>query len=195
MLCPSKISSAAHADFTKIIFQPGSTASLIENMSKDKIDQAFNNVRRKGFGWQHYTIYKDVPIRYEGNVVFSRANRTYRELTFQYTYESQNTAESSVSVSGDINLTISGKIKQINGSLNGKIRKEIGEKTKLVIDEQIRTTFLIPPYTKLTVQLKGEARLNNGVAKYFFLGMRFKKGTWEIIDKVTEYYDYYEETI
>ena len=195
LLCPSTISSAAHADFTRITFQPGSTASLIEDMSKERINQAYDSVKRKGFGWQHYTIYKDVPLRYEGNVVFSKANRTSRELSFQYTYEVENTAETSVSVSGDISLTLSGKIKQINGSLNGKIRKEIGEKTRIVIDEQIRTTFLIPAYTKLTVQLKGEARLNNGVAKYYFLGMRFKKGTWEIIDKVTEYYDYYEETV
>lgn len=187
--------AATHADFTKIIFLHDSNACLIENMPKDIIDSSYKKLKRKVLGWNVVTIVKDELIKYEGDVVFSKANRTAREMSFNYSYEVENSFESSVSVSGDISISVSGKIKQITGALNGKIRKEIGEKTKNVVTESTRTVLVIPAKTKLTVQLKGYARLNNGVARFFLFGIGIKKGTWEIIDKVTEYYDYYEEKI
>ncbi len=167
----------------------------MEDMPSQVVNEAYKKIKRKVFGWNVSTIIKDERIKYEGDVVFSKANRTARELTFNYSYEVENSSETSVSVSGDISISISGKVQSITGSLNGKIRKEIGEKTKTVMTESTRTVLVVPAHTKLTVQLKGYARLNNGVARYYFLGIGIKKGTWEIIDKITEYYDYYEEKI
>ena len=172
-----------------------SLASLIEDMPKNKIDSAYKKLKRKAFGWNIYTIVKDEMIKYEGDVLFSRANNTSQQLSFTYTFEKTDSIESSVSVSGDLSVSVSGKIKSITGSLNGKIRKEIGEKTRCTTVETTRTTLIIPPKTKLTVQIKGWARLNNGVARNHLFGVTIKKGTWEIIDVVTEYYDYYEESI
>ena len=195
LLCPFVCKAASHAEFTKIIFIHNSNACLMEDMPKSVVDSAYKKVKRKLFGWNVQTIIKDEKIKYEGDVVFSKTNRTSRELTFNYSYEVENSFETSVSVSGDISISASGKVKGITGTLNGKIRKEIGEKTKTVMSESTRTVLVIPAHTKLTVQLKGFARLNNGVAKYYLFGIGIKKGTWEIIDKMTEYYDYYEEKI
>ena len=55
--------------------------------------------------------------------------------------------------------------------------------------------IVVAPKTKLTVSIRGEARLNNGVCRYHILGIGFNKGEWEYIDVVNEYYDYYEETV
>lgn len=195
LLIPFKVEAASHADFTKITFKYGSLAQLIEDMPKSKINNAYKKLKRKAFGWNTYIIIKDEIINFEGDVVFSKANNTKQELAFTYTYEVEDSSETSVSVSGDLSISASGKIKQITGALNGKIRKEIGEKTKMTVTESTRTTIHISPKTKITVQLKGTARLNNGVARYHFFGITTKKGTWEIIDVITEYYDYYEESI
>ena len=194
-MVPTKVQASSHADFQKLIFDEDSLASLIEDMPQEKIQKAYKSMKRRVFGWNYATIIKNEAIKYEGDIVFSKANNTNRELSFTYNYETENTFETSVSVTGELSISISGKIKAINGTLNGKIRKEIGEKTHKKMTESTRTTLVVPPSTKLTVQIKGDARLSNGVARYHFLGIGFKKGTWEIIDVITEYYDYYEESI
>ena len=109
--------------------------------------------------------------------------------------EEENFVESSVSVQGDLGIDISGKVKVVSVGLNGKIRKEIGSKNQHTTIETLRTTLIIPPHRKLTVITKGEAYINSGVACYYFLGIRFKKGAWEYIDVISEYYDYYETAI
>lgn len=191
---PLKI-HAAHPEFQKLIFNENSICQLIEEMPESKIEDAYKKVKRKVFGWSVRKITSDEPITFIGQTVFSRANNTANELVFAHTYELESTSETSVSVTGDISLDVSGKIKVVNLGLDASVRKEIGEKSRKTISETTKTTLVIPPKTKLSVVLKGKARLNNGVAFYHFLGIRFKKGTWEYIDKITEYYDYYEERL
>lgn len=186
---------AAHPEFQKIIFNVGSQAELIENMAQDKIDNAYKKIKRRVFGWSVAKIISNEKVTYVGQTVFSRANNTSNELVFAHTYEMESTSETSVSVTGDISLEVSGKIKSVNAGLDASVRKEIGEKSRKSIVETTKTTLVIAPKTKLSVVLKGKARLNNGAAYYHFLGIRFKKGTWEYIDKITEYYDYYEERL
>ena len=76
-----------------------------------------------------------------------------------------------------------------------KIRNEIGTKSQKTTSETLRTTLVIPAHRKLTVVTKGEAYINSGVACYYFLGIRFKKGAWEYLDVISEYYDYYETSL
>lgn len=194
LITPFRI-HAAHPEFQKIIFNPNSISELIEDMPQNKIDAAYKNVKRRVFGWSVAKIIADESVTYIGQTVFSRANNTSNELVFAHTYEVENTSETSVSVTGDISIDVSGKIKSVNAGLDASVRKEIGEKSRKSVVETTKTTLIIAPKTKLSVVLKGKARLNNGVAYYHFLGIRFKKGTWEYIDIVTEFYDYYEERI
>lgn len=186
---------AAHPEFQKIIFNKNSISDLIEDMPQSKIDKAYENVKRKVFGWSVAKITSDETVSYIGQTVFSRANNTSNELVFAHTYEVEDTCETSVSVTGDISIEVSGKVKSVNAGLDASVRKEIGEKSRKSIVETTKTTLIIAPRTKLSVVLKGKARLNNGVAYYHFLGIRFRKGTWEYIDIITEYYDYYEENL
>ena len=136
-----------------------------------------------------------VKIDYVGDTVFAKANNTSNTLSFIHTFEVEDVLETSVSVSGDIHLDVGIKGKKVTTAVDSRIRGEIGRKTKKTTTETLKTTIIIPANTKVTVTIKGKARLNNGVAKYFFLGIGTKKGTWEYIDIINEYYDYYEEAI
>ena len=51
------------------------------------------------------------------------------------------------------------------------------------------------PYTKLTLMVRGDCVVSNGVGKYYVFGIPFSKGTWEYIDFVTEYYEFFEEKL
>ena len=189
-LVPISVSASSHPEFEQIIFRYDSAASLIEDMPDEKIDSAYKKVRRRVFGWSIVSLIEDETVLYVGDTVFSKANNTSNPLTFTHTFEVVNVLETSVSVSKSLEGSISYKGKKVSGNF-----KEIGEKTKEQVSETTKTNIYIPSKTKLSITIKGTAMLNNGVTKYFILGIPFKKGTWEYIDVITEYYDYYEEKI
>lgn len=192
---PVIVEASSHPEFDEIIFLYDSAASLIEDMPEKKIESAYKKVKRKAFGWSVLSIIEDENIKYVGDTVFSKANNTSNALTFTHTFEVINVLETSVSVSKSLESSFSYKDKKISGNVNAAIRKEIGEKTKEQVSETTKTNIYIPSKTKLSITIKGTAVLNNGVTKYYFLGIPLKKGTWEYIDVMTEYYDYYEEKI
>lgn len=195
LIVPIKVGAVGHPDFQEIILPNHSFAKLLEDYSDSELKQEYKLVKRKAFGWSIKQFNDDVKAKFVGNTVFAKANNTDQELSFVYTFEEEKFVESSVNVEGDLSIDISGKVKVVSGGLNGKIRKEIGSKNQHTTIETLRTTLIIPPHRKLTVITKGEAYINSGVACYYFLGIRFKKGAWEYVDVISEYYDYYETTI
>ena len=192
---PTKVKAAGHQDFQEIILPNYSFAKLLDEYTNDELYNEYKKVKKKVFGWSIKQINDDIKVKFVGNTIFSKANNTNQELSFVYTFEEEKFVESSVSVEGDLGIDVSGKVKTVSGGLDGKIRKQIGSKTQNTTLETTRTTLNIPAKRKLTIVTKGEAYLNTGVACYYFLGIRFKKGAWEYIDVISEYYDYYEETL
>lgn len=189
------VKANSHPEFQEIILPQIGSAQLIEDMSSSQLKNAYKKVKRRFMGWNVYTIVHDVKIDYVGDTVFAKANNTSNTLSFVHTFEVEDVVETSVSVSGDIHLDVGIKGKKVTTAVDSRIRAEIGRKTKKTTTETLKTTIIIPANTKVTVTIKGKARLNNGVGKYFFLGIGTKKGTWEYIDVINEYYDYYEEAI
>jgi hypothetical protein len=45
------------------------------------------------------------------------------------------------------------------------------------------------------MRVTGNAELSNGVSRYYFFGIQFKKGEWEYIDVIDECYELIEEKI
>ncbi len=189
------VKAESHPDFKEITFPYGEMGSLIEDMDEQFINTAYKKVKRKLFGWNISKITIDDRINFVGDTVFSKANNTNYPLNFTHSFEIENKMESSVSVSGDIGISFNAKGKILSGGLEAVVRKEVEKKEIQTIVETTRASLYIPSKTKLSITIKGTAVLNNGVAKYYFLGIGFKKGTWEYIDVLTEFYDYYEEEI
>ncbi len=189
------IKANSHPEFQEIILPYVGNAQLIEDMSQSQIKNAYKKVKRRFMGWNVYAIVRDIKVDYVGDTVFAKANNTSNTLSFVHTFEVEDSLETSVSVSGDIHLDVGIKGKKVTTAVDSRVRAEIGRKTKKTTTETLKTTIVIPANTKVTVTIKGTARLNNGVAKYFFFGIGTKKGTWEYIDIINEYYDYYEEAI
>ena len=192
---PKIVSASSHPDFKRIIFPYETTAQLIEDMEQFRIDNAYKKIKRKVFGWGVCGIIYDENVKYIGDTVFSKANNTTNTLTFIYEYQVDKEVETSISVTGDLGISGNAKNAKLSGGLEAAVRATIGKKTKYSVNEMTRTTLIIPKKSKISVIIKGDAVLNNGVARYFFFGIPFKKGTWEYIEVQTEYYDYYEEKI
>ncbi len=188
-------SVAGHTNFQEIKIPNGSASKLISEMSDVVINAAYDKVKHRLFGWSVSSIVTDQKVTYKGDTVFSKKNNTSQYLNYIYRTESESSVTTSISASASLAGKGSGKIKGVTASLDASIRGEIGKKTYVSRSEETEIKIVVPPYKKLTICIRGEARLNNGVCKYYFLGIRMKKGEWEYIDIINEYYDYYEENI
>lgn len=187
--------STGHPEFQEIRIPVGSDAKLISNMDKETINKAYGKIKRKFWGWGVEVIVNNQKVEYKGDTVFAKKNNTTQTLKYIYFHRKEESVTTSVSASASLAGKASGKIKAVTTSLDNSIRGEIGKKTEASRMESMEITIIVPPKKKLTVCIRGEARLNNGVCRYYVLGIGFKKGEWEYIDVVNEYYDYYEENI
>lgn len=186
---------AGHPEFQEIKIPKSSQAKLINDMDQKVIDSAYQDLKKSFWGWSVNVIVNNQIVQYTGDTVFAKKNNTSQYLNYTYYCEEEESVTTSISASASLAGKASGKIKAVSATLDNEIRGEIGKKTYVSKLESTKIFINVPPRKKLTITIRGEARLNNGVCKYYILGIAFKKGEWEYIDVVNEYYDYYEETI
>ena len=53
--------------------------------------------------------------------------------------------------------------------------------------------IVIQPNKKVTLRIVGDARITNGVSKYYLFGICFKKGAFEIVEIQSTIYELLEE--
>lgn len=198
-VCSSRITNAysetGHEDFKKITLF--SEAKLLKEIWNKDIDKKLDEIPWMFFGWGTKYFCLNEKIEFEGDIIFSRSNKTDQVVTIDYYIQEAETTETSVAVKGTVSTKITGKIKKINMDISGSGDLTISKTNTNSYESSTKTSFKIvmKPYTKVTLQIKGTGRLTNGVSKYRFLGIVFNKGAWERIDVETMYYELKEEVI
>ena len=186
-------SETGHNDFKKIITLEG--AKLLNEISYQEIEKKMSEINFKLFGWStRYFCYEE-KINFEGDVIFSRSNKTDQTITIDYYLQEKETCETSLNIKGSVSTKVTGDIKKINTEVNVNGDITISKENTEKYESDTKTSFkiVLKPYTKVTLQIKGKGRLTNGVSKYRFLGITFDKGSWERIDVETIYYELVEE--
>ena len=192
----SGIRNTGHSDVIELGFVDEHLGyEVLNQMSEEELNQAYKKVKRKAFGWNTTTINYAVPIWYISDVVFSKSNNTNQTFEFTYNTKYSTTAELELSASGTIATKVSGKIKAISASVNLDVEGEVTKVTKDYYEEKTNFTVVLNPKHKISLLVRGDAFLSTGVGKYFLFGISMKKGTWEYIDFVTEYYEILEEEL
>lgn len=188
-----KAGSTGHSEFEQITFPTGNETRLLVDMSDEEKESAIKKVKWKFVGWSTYNINTRSPAYYVGKTIFSRGNKTENVIEFDYNMKVGRTITNSVSVSGDLSAKVSGKIKKITLGIDFKADGD-WEKTEKTTEEE-KTSFkvVIKPNRKVSLLIKGFAEVTTGGSKFFILGIPFKKGNFEFIDVVTEYYELCEE--
>lgn len=185
-----------HDDFTKIKFVDGEHR-LINDYTGSEIKKLYNKVNRKAFGWVTNYLEVDEKIDYDGLIIFSRSNKTTKNMSFEYYIKETTTVKTDVKVKGSVSGKISGTIKKINTTLSGELEGEVekADSHSDTTDSKTTINIVIYPKSKVTMIQTGEAYLTSGVSKYYFFGITFKKGIWERIDVTTMYYELREEIL
>jgi hypothetical protein len=194
--CQVSAKDTGHSAFEEIIFPQYSTSKLLVDMMYHEKEVAHERLKEKKFiGWTILTMNKNADAVYIAETIFSRSNATQTPYEFNYLLREGDTIETSVSADGSIASKNKGKIKSLEAALDVLIRGQIGKKSTITRSEETRIKVNIEPNTKISMKIKGEAKVSNGVGKYYFFGIRFKSGEWEYIDVITRYYELSEEKI
>lgn len=183
-----------HPDLTEIAFKE--KGKLLVNMTNSELDKAYEAMGRRCFwGWKHYymNIYSEAD--YVGKVIFAKINRTSDPIKIDYGLKETDYIERSIKTVGSISGTFAAKIKLIDSKLQSEYRREATQKSATTKVEDSSFSVVIKPYSRLVYRITGEALVTNGVSKYYVLGVRTKKGSWEYVDIITTYYELYEEDL
>ena len=185
-----------HDDFTSITFVEGEHR-LINDYTNSEVKNLYKKVNKKAFGWVTHYLLMDEKVNYDGLVIFSRSNKTSKNMNFEYYLKETLTTKTDVKISGSVSGKIAGTIKKINTTLSGEVKGEVENTNSKTDTTDSKTTIniVIYPKTKITMIQTGEAYITSGVSKYYFFGMTFKKGIWERIDVSTMYYELREEQV
>lgn len=183
-----------HDEFTSIKFLYNPEMKLIVDMTENERMTLLNHVKRKAFGWSTYTNYRKYEIEYEAGTIFSRSNSTNQVIEFHYSTATSDKTTKTSELSGTLGMKFSGKFNKITASLDSSIRGEIGKKNESTFKEEMEFKVKIEPGKKVSLIVKGLAKLSSGASKYYLFGISTKKEIWEYIDVVNEYYELAEES-
>lgn len=176
-------------------FQLPSGRRILINYTENEINKKYDDVSKGFFGTQIAYFDKYIPAKYTSKVIFSRSNKTRESYVFTYNLEEVHYEMVSVTVKGNISAKgiMKSKLKSFEGSVQGDLsityEKEVYDKTT----ENKQMKVNIHPNKKVTLRIVGDARITNGVSKYYFLGMCFKKGAFEIVEVKSTVYELIEE--
>ena len=187
-------SVTGHEDFKKITFvEEGSR--LLNEYNRSEIEKSYDSMKPSVFGWQ--TVYYNIneEAYYEGVTIFSRSNKSNSAIEFDYILNETEVTEKSVTVKGTVSAKITGTIKKINMAFTGE-----GQYSNTVDNSSSSSTkttlkFNIQPNCRLSLIVTGQCYVTTGVSRYKFLGITFKKGSWENIEVETIIYELREEEI
>lgn len=197
MLVSNKVkaySETGHEDFKKIIFVD-SRCKLLNEYGSDEIDKSIKSLGTNVFGWRTRYFNLNQKAYYEGITIFSRSNKSSEAIKFDYVLNETQVTETSVTVKGSVSTKITGTVKKVALTFNGEGEyiKEVGN--SYTSSAKTSITFNINPNKKLSLVVSGECYVTTAVSRYKFLGITFKKGSWENIEVETIIYEIKEENI
>ncbi len=184
-------STTGHEQFEEFIVPKG--RRILISYTDYEIKRKYKDVPFALFGSESTYFDKYIPIEYKSTVIFSRSNKTRESYTFAYNLESVKYEKISVAIKGSINVKAAVKIKKVDVSGGGDVSISYTKDTSETITESGKLNIVIYPNKKMTLRIVGEARVSNGVSKYYVFGICMKKGAFEIVEITSTIYELLEE--
>lgn len=166
---------------------------ILISYTDGEIERKYKEVPKGFFGTKEVYFDKYIPVKYTSTVIFSRSNKTRETYVFSYDLETVNYNKVSVSVKGNISAKGVFKLKKAEITGSGDLTISHTSDSYNETTESGKMNVVIHPNKKVTLRIVGEARITNGVSKYYFLGICFKKGAFEIVEVTSIIYELKEE--
>ncbi len=162
---------------------------LLDSYSNADYDKYYDKISKKRFwGWRTYEVYKTEEVYFTKDTLWVIENEGFSNITETFTFNSESSVKKQYNVSGTLGLKGSGDTMGIKLGLEEELSYSITATTDSSIEQEFTIKVIVDPNTKLFVEIKGEGKVSNGVAKYFRFWRAVKKGGWEVFLVTTEYY-------
>ena len=166
---------------------------ILITYSDSEIEKQYQRVSKCFFGTREAYFDKYIPVKYKSTVIFSRSNKTRESYVFSYDLETVKYKNVSVKVTGNLSAKAVFKTKKVEVQAEGDISMSYATETYVKTTESGSMNIVIQPNKKVTLRIVGDARITNGVSKYYLFGICFKKGAFEIVEIQSTIYELLEE--
>ena len=169
---------------------------FLDSYTEDMYEEYYDMIPKKHFwGWSILTAYKTEKVTYTKETLWVIHNEGFTSIDQTFKFSSEDSVKKQYNVSGNLGLEGSGNAMGIKLGLDEKLSYSITAVTNTSIEEELELKIKVDPNTKLFIEIKGEGKVSNGVAKYYRFWRTVKKGGWEVFLVTTEYYSIRKEVI
>lgn len=168
---------------------------LLEEYEEIDLEKYYPNLESKFFGWSSHIIQEDMDVVFISETLFSYSNQSNETITYKYTYSSDVDISDSIAVTGDISTSAKTKVKIFDLKFDSSIKSRMDYKSSESISEKWNLDIDIPPFKKISLKIKGEGKVSNGVSRLYIFYIPIKKGGWEVLDVTKTYYWLEEEYV
>lgn len=194
-LFQQKVFANDYLTYQEIIFD-NNGAMLLEDFSKTKMDQYYEKMHRLRFwGWTTYVAYENESLTFLKETLFVIVNEGDTAIVQTMSFKSDEDIKKQYSVTGNLGLNAGGTKAGFKLGLEQEIKYAITATSTSSLEKDFDIKVNVDPYTRLIVEIRGEGKVTNGVAKYYRMYKCIKKGGWEVFVVTTEYYNIIKERI
>ncbi|MCF7925839.1 MAG: hypothetical protein K9L26_04830 [Candidatus Izimaplasma sp.] len=189
------VSASDYDSYQDIEFEHNG-ARFLSQYSQNMYDKYYEKVKRRRFwGWRTYTKYKNEKVYFTKDTLYSIVNEGTSPIRQTFQFKSIETTKKQYDVSGNIKLKAKGEAFTIELGFEESLDWDISAMTSESYTEDIEIRVDVDPMTKLIVEIRGEGKISNGVAKYYRFWRQARRGGWEVLVVTTEYYSLRKEAI
>jgi len=166
-----------------------SGAKMLEKYKTSDYDKYYKKMKKRRFwGWRTFIAYENEKTYFVKETLYVIENHGETAIIETFSFKAKEQVKKQYGSTGTIGLNAKGEEYGFKLGLEEELNYSITGTKTTSTEEEFEIKVYIDPMTKLTVQIQGEGKVSNGVAKYFRFYKNVRKGGWEIFVVTTEYY-------
>jgi len=192
----SKLTYASEYQTYQEVFFTYDGARFLEDYTKADYKKYYKEISgRKFWGWKTFIAQEGEPVSFIKETLFVIQNEGDTAINQDFSFGQKETIKKQYAVSGTLGMKGKGGDQTFEFGLEEKLSFDMSATSTTVIDESVDISVKVDPGTRMVVQMCGEGKVSNGVAKYFVFFKEFKKGGWEVFVVTTEFFSLVKEKI
>jgi len=172
------------------------THKLLRDFSEFDYNRLYNRLDgRRFFGWRSTTLHENVEMSFKKETLYVIVNEGDSSIRQNFSFKQSEQASRQLSVSGSLDMDVSGKIRAFDSGLEAQISGSYTTERSTLIEETVDIYIEVDPYTELRVEIYGEGLISNGVGRQYRFFRNVKEGGWEVFTLRSEHYSIIKERI
>lgn len=191
----TQVQADEYQNYQEIVFDEEGH-QLLKDFTKDDYNSYYSNFVKKYFmGWRILTVTKNETIEFLSETKLKIYNNGYSTIKHNITLTTKEETKFQASVTGELDLKVSGNVKKFKGGLDANIKGTIQYSKSTTASESYEFVIIVDPGTYVSIVTRGTGEISNGVAKHYFCWIQTKKGGWETFVVTTEYFEIIKERL